>query len=156
MKTNSKMKAILGQATHDSFASDELLSDELSDLLQAGFTVIHSAVVFSAMNQAARKTPVSSFPDLTGYECFINHLHVEDYFEGFTEDSQQLLCQGIAFALEVKRQLQFSFPGRQFNLIIAYNEFGCNFRFHTVRTGESWLPADLEQLTREAIMILET
>jgi hypothetical protein len=156
MKTNSKMKSILGQATPDNFASGVLLSYELSDLLQAGFTVIHDAVVFSAMDQAARKTPVSSFPDLTGYECFINHLHVEDYLDGFSEDSKKLLRQSIAFALEVKKQLQFLFPERQFSLIVAYNEFGCNFRFHTVRIGESWLPADLEQFTREAIMILET
>lgn len=156
MKTNSKMKSILGQATPDSFASDVLLSGELSDLLQSGFSEIHGAVVFSAMDQAAHKTPVSSFPDLTGYECFINHLHIEDHLDGLSDDSQQLLRQGIAFALEAKKQLRSSFPARQFSLIIAYNEFGCNFRFHTVRTGENWLSTDLEQFTGEAIMVLET
>ena len=155
MRMNEQMRTSLGQANPADFAEAEKLSEKLSELLSEGFTDLDGAVVFTAMRDTAERVTRDKFPDLTGYECFVNGIHVEDQVDGSLSD-QPLLRKGIAFALATESQLRSAFPGKAFNVIVAANASGCGARFHSVRPGEEWLASDLEGYTDEAILVLET
>jgi hypothetical protein len=116
---------------------------------------MNGAIIFKSMVKNAKRVNKDNFPDLTGYECFLNHIHIEDYLDISSPGPQALLKQGVVFALHVKNQLEKFFQHSKFRLIVAFNESGCNVRFHCLRLGEKWLSEDLEQDTGESILVLE-
>ena len=144
----------LNQSDPADFAEGEKLSKRLSQLLTRGFATLDQAIVYGAMHKLATNVKPENFPDLTGFECFVNHIHIEDQLNG-PADKTALLRQGIAFALATESQLCFRFPGMHFNVIVAETSHGCGVRFHLVRTGEEWLRSDLEGYSEEAILVLE-
>ena len=111
--------------------------------------------------------PPGNFPDLTGWECFVNSFHLEDVVpvevalsdEGEPSISEAdqcvLLRHGVAFALEVCR-LAASFerpiPVR---CVVATNRTNGTFRFHRVRVGEDWVLADLNAYGSERVVVVE-
>jgi hypothetical protein len=125
-------------------------------LLAQGFTDLDGAIVYTAMRNIARNVNPQNFPDLTGFECFVSHIHVEDELDGPVPDQTALLKQGIALALATKSQLRSTFPGKLFRVIVAATAHGCGVRFHLVRPGEEWLASDLDGYGEEAILVLET
>ena len=150
------MRSSLGLATPSDFARYEKLSEKLSQLLAQGFTDLGGAIVFTAMRNIAEKVKPENFPDLTGFECFVNHIHVEDELDSPVPDQTALLKQGIALALATKSQLRSIFSGRLFRVIVAATAYGCGVRFHLVRPGEDWLASNLDGYEEEAILVLET
>lgn len=155
MKVNRRMMSSLGQSNPADFAKGEKLSEKLSQLLTQGFTDLDGAIVYAAMRNIAENVKAENFPDLTGYECFVNHIHVEDQLDGPVADQTALLRQGIAFALATERQLGSRFPGKPCMIIVAATAHGCGVRFHLVRPGEGWLASDLDGYGEEAILVLE-
>ncbi len=131
-----------------------ILNEELLKLLQPGFTIVNGAVLLKSQKKLVKGIELGNFSDLTGYECFVNHVHIEDYL-GDVVDSDELLKQGLAFAHKTVEGLRSSFPGKRFKVIVAVNESGCNVRFHQIRDGENWLSDDLEKY-QEAILVVET
>ena len=97
-----------------------------------------------------------NFPDLTGFECFVNHIHIEDQLDRPISNEVALLRQGIAFALETKSQLFSTFPRKHFKVIVASTTDRCDVRVHLNRPGEEWLASDLDGYGKEAILVLET
>lgn len=155
MRMNQRMRSRLGKSNPSDFAKEQKLSEKLSQLLAQGLTDLGGAILFTAMRNTAERGTPDNFPDLTGYECFVNHIHVEDQVDGSLSE-QALLRKGIAFALAIESRLRSEFPGKPFNVIVAANVSGCGARFHTVRPGEEWLASDLEGYADEAILVLET
>lgn len=153
---NERMRTGLDQTSPTDFAEGEDLSAKLSELLAEGFTDLDGAVVFTAMRDTAERVTPDNFPDLTGYECFVNHVHVEDHVDNSISEQPALLKQGIAFALAVESGLCSTFPGKPFKVIVAATTRGCGVRFHSVRTGEEWLASNLDGYAEEAILVLET
>jgi hypothetical protein len=152
---NQRMMSSLGLATPSDFARHEKLREKLSQLLAPGFTDLGGAIVFTAMRNIAENVEPENFPDLTGFECFVNHIHVEDQLDGRVSDQTALMRQGIAFALATESQLRSTFPGKPFKVIVAATAHGCGVRFHLVRAGEEWLASDLDGYGEEAILVLE-
>lgn len=156
MRMNQRMMSSLGLATPSDFARHEKLSEKLSQLLAPGFTDLGGAIVLTAMRNIAENVKPENFPDLTGFECFVNHIHVEDQLDGPASDRTALLRQGIAFALATESQLRSTFPGKPFKVIVAATAHGCGVRFHLMRSGEEWLASDLDGYKEEAILVLES
>lgn len=156
MRINGRMRTSLGQANPADFVEGERLSEKLSELLSEGFTDLDGAIVFTAMRDTAEKVTPDNFPDRTGYECFVNHVHVEDHVNDSLSKQPSLLKQGIAFALAVESGLRSGFPGKPFEVIVAATMSGCAVRFRSVRAGEQWLASDLDGYEEEAILVLET
>ena len=154
MRMNERMRTGLDQASPADFAEGEDLSPKLSRLLAEGFTDLHGAVVFAAMRETGERVTPDNFPDLTGYECFVNHIHVDDQVDDSLSE-RELLKQGIAFALATERRLSSEFPSKPFKVIVAANTSGCGARFHSVRPGEEWLASNLEGYADEAILVLD-
>lgn len=156
MRMNHRLTASLDQRNPADFVEGEKLSEKLSGLLSHGFTQLDGAIVFSTMRDTADRVKPENFPDLTGFECFVNHIHVEDQLEAPLADPSALLKQGIKFALATESELRSTFPGKPFKVIVAATERGCGVRFHSVRQGEEWLANDLNGYSEEAILVLET
>ena len=146
MKTNQRMDAVL-QSQHPID-----LPAKLSDLLSAGFVDQGGCVFFAQFAKRTSGANRSDFPDLTGYECFVNHVHIDDYVED--ADAQTLAALGVTFARRLCELL--SARSDEFNIIVGSDELSCSVRFHRLRAGEAWLSDDLESYRDEAIAVLTT
>jgi hypothetical protein len=160
MRMNIKMNSMM-KTLHAAVASGKLtgvvtLSSELLRLIEPGFTVKDGAVLLKTQEKLAVDIRPDNFPDLTGYECFVNHVHIEDYLGDAELGSNALLEQGFAFANKIVEELSSLYHGKPFKVIVATNESGCSVRFHLIRNGENWLSDDLDKYGQEAILVLET
>ena len=156
MRMNQRMRDKIGQSNPSDFAKGEKLTKALSQLLAQGFTQLDGAIVFTAAHNLGENVEPKNFPDLTGFECFVNHVHVEDQLERPVSNEIALLRQGIAFALETETRLRSKFPRKPFKVIVASTAHGCGVRFHLRRPGEELLASDLDSYAKEAILVLET
>lgn len=156
MRMNRKMKSNLGGTNPAKFARSQSLSERLSQLLAPGFSVLDEAIVFTSRRKVGENVGAKNFPDLTGFECFVNHVHVEEELDGPIESATSLLKQAIAFAFATMNQLRSVFPRKSFRVIVAATASGCGVRFHVVRPKEEWLARDLDGYGEEAILVLES
>lgn len=156
MRMNQRMRDNIGLSNPVDFSKGEKLSKALSKLLSQGFTELDGAIVFTAMRNTGENVEAKNFPDLTGFECFVNHIHVEDQLDRPVSTEIALLRQGIAFALETETRLCSKFPRKRFKVIVASTAHACGVRFHLNRPGEQWLTSDLDSYAKEAILVLET
>lgn len=120
------------------------------------FIEVDGAIVFAAMRNIGEDVKPKSFPDLTGFECFVNHIHVEDQLEHPVSSEIVVAKQGIAFALQTATRLRSTFPKQSFKVIVASTAQGCGVRFYLKRPGEKWLASDLDSYAEEAILVLDT
>lgn len=126
------------------------LPAKLSDLLSAGVVDQDGCVFLAQLAKRASSASRSDFPDLTGYECFVNHVHVDDYVDD--ANPQTLAAMGVVFARGLCELL--SKRSGDFNVIVGSDDLSCSVRFHQVRAGEAWLNDDLESYQDEAIALL--
>ena len=79
-------------ASLDPFAFDARtasggLHADLDALVNEGFAMVSGCFVFS-FTETARRTSVAACIDGTGFEAFVNHLHVDDYVDGVSPAGQ--------------------------------------------------------------------
>jgi hypothetical protein len=120
------------------------LTEQLDAIINDGIVVIDDCYLLSREANANTHVTINDFPDKTEYECFINHIHIDDYV------SEDLVNQSISYASKVFHK----WNEQQFNgeliSIIAFNEIECSkkpgatVRFHHRRQNESWLADDLD------------
>jgi hypothetical protein len=93
--------------------------------------------------------------DKTGFECFINHVHLP--FDG-TDES---LISCLEHASTLQEALMPLTGDRQFRVIVSLSEddefpkSACTVRFHQIRRGENWIADDLEGSKSEAILLFD-
>ena len=137
MRTNYKMSGLL----KDLQTHDIVLSPEASRILAAGFVEERGCVLLASEAHNSKHTPIADAFDETGYECFVNHLHLES----------------LRDALELAKQLAQSLSERfkcGFAVIVGFDGREATVRFHKIRPGQSWLHDDLEKY-QEAIAVLD-
>jgi hypothetical protein len=137
MKTNQNMRRFLGQLKTDGSA----LSPELSSVLDAGFVEEKGCVLLAS--KARGSAFARDTEDETGYECFINHLHVQD------------LGEALEFARLLHKALVDAFMG-SFVVIVAYDGREATIRFHRLRADQTWLSENLEGYLEEGIAVLDS
>ncbi len=118
-----------------------LLCNDLDILLNSGFSssIRTGCVYFKGNAQIESDELISNIQDLTGLECFVNDVAIDDY----VEDRRELLIQGICF-LEKLGVALTAFKGKRFKVILSYDELTCTVRFHQIRKGEIWLDDDID------------
>jgi hypothetical protein len=157
VKKNSRMEALCHDIKSRGLKDPKQLSRKLVELLDAGFTRADGCVLQAALEKLRGNANIDDFPDRTGYECFVNHIHVEDYFDEDGSFGQiARLGQGIAFANDLKERLSSFSADENFRLIVSSDESSCSVRFHVIRNGEEWLSPDLNSYQQEAILVLDT
>ena len=88
--------------------------------------------------------------DLTGYECFVNHLHIDDYTD------ENFFLHGLGLIMAVAGIVRNKFPQKHFRFILAQEkDSSCNVRFHCRRKGEEWLSEDIDQYREDGILVMD-
>lgn len=158
MKNNKAMTKLIrqyGESQDRSFP----LNPKLVTLLDSGIKERDGVFLLVALEFSV-STPMSRFGDRTGYECAVNHVHLEDFLDSANQqDRGTLFRSGVAFAHRLNEKLVSTFPQDHFRIILSCNlddPPGCVVRFHKVRAGENWIQLDdLEGYKSEAIMVIE-
>jgi hypothetical protein len=132
------------------------LHPSLAAVVEPGFVRVNGPIVLKTLAQEAKAISVSDFPDETGYESFVNHVHIEDRVRRENGSTLALLADGISLASSLRTLLHRSFPGEEFEVILSLEGSHCTVRFHKKRMSEQWLRDDLDSYLGEALMVLET
>ena len=123
---------------------------ELKSIIKAGVCEKNGCIVLATLSKACQHAKLADFVDYTGYECFINHLHIDDYV------NENIFLTALCFMSEVSDLVKYKFPDRLFRFIIAReNDSSCNVRFHRLRDGEVWLVEDINQYHEEGILVMD-
>lgn len=133
MKSNTGMRELLADAT-----IVEQLNPALNAIVNRGFDVREGCYFLAALLPAAKNVTRDSFPDRTGYECFVNSIHVEDY------DSKAPLCQAIRFVICAFSAWRASVPNLTLMSVVSADEFSVVVKFHVKRPAEQWLSENIE------------
>jgi hypothetical protein len=138
MKTNQNMRRFLTELQ----TNPSVLSPELSSILASGFVEEKGCVLLasethdSVFDRAAHQ-------DETGYECFINHVHIER------------LDEALEFARRLKKALVAAFVS-DFVVIVSFDGQKATVRFHRLRAGQTWLNDNLEEYREEGIAVIDS
>jgi hypothetical protein len=114
------------------------LESKLTKLVDGGIVAVDNSFLIRELANVTTNVTKESFPDKTGYECFINHIHIEDYITG------NLTAQAVIFAASMLRKwIEEKFKGHLV-AIISSDEGSTTVRFHHKRPNELWLAYDLD------------
>ncbi len=150
IRMNQRMRIIAG-ATGEKVSQS--LEQALLEILKQGFVEQDGCIVFAWFKEAAGNTSVAQCFDETGYECFLNHLHIQDYLKNSSYISARLE-QGFAFILCLASLLMNRYPSATFKIILSCSDDDCSVRFHKVRPNQTWVRDDLETYESEALAVL--
>jgi len=155
VKTSPGMAALYQEIEEEHLDDPKALPQKLIKLLDGGFVEEEGGVFLARLRQEA---PVQrlDFPDRTAYECFVNHVHLEDYLENGGLPPLQLLGRAIAFARELLQRLSRLYGVKEFRVIVASDGHTATVRFHTIRPDEQWVSKGVEGFREEVFAILET
>jgi hypothetical protein len=112
------------------------------------FEYVDGSVLLKQEFQGTQHVKPSDFQDRTGYESFINHVHLR------FEQSRESLVSCLRYTIALQTGLARLQPRRHFQIIVAVDEGDCTVRFHEVRIGESWVAENLEGYS-EALLVLD-
>jgi hypothetical protein len=143
MRWNSRMKVLLPGRSHHT------LRPELAPIVHQELIREEDCIVFSGQHGKR-----SDFPDSTGYECFANHVHIDDFLS--QRKPECLVEQAFALASSLSTRLREIAVDFAFRFIVAANSDGCTLRFHTIRPGERWESENLELYANEAVAIIDS
>src|SRR5690349_10600596 len=107
MKMNTRMAQLLAQLK----ASPLALTGRPS-AVKREFVVVDDSVFLKDEFGRAQDVTLGDFPDRTGFECFVNHVHFP--FEGTKESLQSCL----QYATDLRSQLTEFERGRKFIVIV--------------------------------------
>ena len=117
----------------------------------AGFDPCFTVTPYGALLRSQGGTPYSSksFQDETGYEAFINKLHLSG---GSVIDRIRTAGQ-MAAVLELERSSAAA--DATFRVVVSTADDDVTWRFYTVRQGQHWIADDLELYEEEAIIVVD-
>ena len=121
----------------------------LSEIVFTGFRKENDCFCLDALTKGKTNVTYSDFPDKTGYECFINSIHIDDFI-----DSNYLAyaCLFVEDCFDMWRRSGFQ---EKLQAIISSDEFGSLVKLHIVRKGEAWVSDELEQY-EESILVADS
>lgn len=131
---------------------DEIPAD-LLHMLSLGVIEKYECVVLRALENTAGDFDPRAHFDRTGYECLVNHVHIDPR----KANDPRPLQAGLAYAdslVDILKETSYQGP---FRIILALNlpQDICTVRFHRVRPGESWISDDLESYGDEGLLVIE-
>ncbi|WP_236195465.1 hypothetical protein [Pseudomonas glycinae] len=131
MKANKAMESLLADLTL------VVIEGELERIARSDFVERDGCIFIAALNPQTHMS-LDSFPDRTGYECFVNSVHIDDYV------SDDLLATAISWlSLVLDQWNKFGLSG-VLQGSVSTDEFGATVKVHVLRPDEPWLGDDLE------------
>jgi len=114
-----------------------VIEGELERIARSDFVERDGCIFIAALNPQSHMS-LDSFPDRTGYECFVNSVHIDDYV------SDDLLATAISWlSLVLDQWNKFGLPG-VLQGSVSTDEFGATVKVYVLRPNEPWLGDDLE------------
>ena len=156
MKTNQRMEALYQQVRQDNLDDPKALSQKLQQLLVSSFVEEDGCLFLAQLRARVPTVKLADFQNRTAFECYVNHIHVEDYSENGGFLPLPMLGYGMAVAQALRDRLAKEKPGQHFHVIVNFDGDHCDVRFHTVRPDEEWIGPDLEEYPLEALAIQDT
>ena len=127
------------------------LDQELCSIADRGFVLAGDACRLEAFSSKNSHVKTSDFPDLTGYECFLNSVHVDDYVR------ENVVEQGFLFIERVFLGWQKLLGSRTLNALASIEAPGSMVvKFHLLRDGESWAADPLDDYLEEAVLVVDS
>jgi hypothetical protein len=124
-----------------------LLNRSLQTVVDQGFSISDDFAILAKFGISDTNATRANFQDDTGFECFINHLHLADYVE-----VDQQVGQGGLFVKLIFEHWRSHAPDGCLNAIVGIDSSGdVVIRFHRRRANESWLSEDIDGY-EEAVM----
>lgn len=143
IRYNQKMRDLLRDLERQSLTTD------LKSLSDKGFTNQDGCWFLSGCLGAARSVSLSDFPDRTGYEAFVNSVHIEG------DGQENRIVQALEFINEVFNAWNFSKRSKNFVAIISTDEDNTVVKFHIKRPSEYWVSNSIERYL-DAILVAES
>ena len=133
-----------------------VLQPRLRALVEAPLVRTAGGVLLEPLVSCA--TGPEAFPDRTGYEAFVNKVHVGDFVDAGTasqDEFGELLRQGTKAAIELSRRLESE--GR-FRVLLSLDMDvpTATLRFFGRREDEAWGADDPEAFEIEEILMIDT
>ncbi len=157
MDTNTAMNFLLNKYQILSKLCGIKLEPNLTFIIQGGIVNMKCCYFLRELLPSGfdfdKEEAIQQAFDLTGFECLINHTHIGDYLPHSKGDKEEIIYQGILYALSLKECLPDSVG---FKIILSCSfepRIDCSIRFHKQRPGEEWLTENLEKY-EEPIMVL--
>lgn len=150
MKMNSEMSGLMERLTVHWPLRTDAVAVNIAEL-----ELFQDCVLLRNDIERNRHIKVSDLPDKTGFECFINHIHIP--FQGTKES----LVSCLAHAVSIEKALIPLAENRRFRVIVGISEDDsssdrtCTIRFHQIRSGEDWVADDLEGYKSEAVLVFD-
>ncbi|HEY2511925.1 MAG TPA: hypothetical protein VGI39_13745 [Polyangiaceae bacterium] len=139
----------------DDLLASVVLHPRLRALVEA--PLVRKAGSLSLEPLVANATGPEALHDRTGYEAFLNKVHVEDFIDdtGGGEPLGTLIRQGVKAAVELSRRLESE--GR-FRVLLSLDPDlpTMTLRFFGRRDGEAWGAEDPDAFQLEEVLMIDT
>lgn len=125
------------------------LPSELLAIIDEGFVTAEGGCIFSRFGFRHKGNAMRSmFPDDVGYECFVNHLHIDD----FTDNN--FLATGILMVEQWGALWRRSGLPGSLRVLLSNDDDSCTVTFHLIRENQEWLNPDLDSYA-QAILVMD-
>ena len=150
------MEGLYQQVRQDNLDDPKALSQKLQQLLEGPVVEEEGCLFLAQLRSRVPGVKLADFQNRTAYECYVNHIHVEDYSENGGFAPLVMLGRGMAVAQKIRDRLAAQQAGKHFQVIVNFDNEHCDVRFHAVRLDEDWIGPDLEEYPQEALAVLDT
>ncbi len=143
LRQNRVMKNMFSDEAENMYVP---LPSGLGRLLDDGLILRDGCLLLTSLLECASSVERRYFPDETGYECFVNKIHIDDY----VVEKQLLTGMSFLHALSLRcADMKGTLPVRG---ILSTSEDGTIVRFHQHRPSQCWLDDDLDHYTEEGVL----
>lgn len=111
---------------------------KLGKQILQGFDTIYDAHTFRFLHKRASSVPTSKFPDLTGFECYVNEIGLN------SDDHVHHTILGMEILIAVLNAWAKLDQGLVMRAILSAGSEFTHLTFHVVRSNEIYLDDDLE------------
>jgi len=126
------------------------LNVALQELLSEGFIFYKGCYFLKSLYKQQNHINQSDFIDSTGYECFINSIHFDDYVNNSVFEQALLFSNNLIKVWNVQNN------GLILKLILSETDFGFNLKFHLYRKAEQWINENDIDKFDEALIIFNS
>ena len=129
--------------------STELTDPALNEIAEGGFVESDGYLFLKKCRGMETNVTVENFPDKSGYESFVNSIHIDDHVDDCWLEYGFSLIRGIF------DQYQKLGHGKPLACITPMDDQSLTLKFHILRHGEQILAEDLERY-EEAVMCVSS
>lgn len=127
----------------------ENLPPALNKVLHQGFLMLDELMLLAAFKNVKTNVSYQDFQDKTGYECFINSIHIDDYV------ASNFLAYACLFTEKCFSLWNYSGNHGTLRSIISCDEYGAVIKIHFLRDSESWTSDNLSEY-EDAILFADS